>query len=821
MGGRFHRGSATCCAVALWLSAAGSAAPAADGRQTLSFDRDWRFRFGDVTGAEQRVYCDTTWRRLDLPHDFSIEGPPGSHSALTMEGPFDRESPGGAAAGYLNGGVAWYRKSFTLPAGASEKRVYVLFDGVYMDSDVWINGVHLGKHPYGFTSFQYDLTPALTAATNLLAVRVNVKQPCSRWYSGAGIYRHVWLTIAEPVHVALWGTCVTTPEVQDQAARVCVSTRVQNQSAAPAGATLTTTLIGADGERVAEGQSPAQSIAAGAEAVFEQSLNVASPRRWSTSDPYLYRAVSEVRVGDRIVDRCETPFGIRTLRFTADDGFHLNGRRVQIKGVCMRQDLGCLGAAVNRRAIERRLEILKAMGCNAIHCAYDPPAPEFLDLCDRMGFLVMDGIFDEWQLPRHKRYPFGYSRFFDECSEQDLVSMLRRDRNHPSVILWSIGNDVREQAPPDGGPMATRLVALCHREDPTRPVTAGVTKMGRAVASGFVKALDVLGIDYLPGEYTAQRGQLLVASGTAAAMSSRGEYGLGTDNLEGGASARRIDNQCSSYDQDHRPGGSTAEASLLAIRNAPWVAGEFVWSGFDCLGDPGVFQWPSRSSYCGIMDLAGFPKDRFFLYQSQWSDAPVVHILPHWNWEVGQGRIVTVWCYSNAETVELFLNDRSLGVKVLAANGPLHLEWVVNYEPGVLKAVGRKGGQTVTDQRQTAYDPAALVVTPDRTRIAADGQDLAFFEVRVVDASGTLCPDANPEVSFDIQGPAELAGVDNGDPTAHEPFRELRIKAFHGMCLVVVKAGRSPGEVRLTATAAGLTAGMATVAVQMPQAPGE
>jgi beta-galactosidase len=775
--------------------------PVAGGRQTLSLDQGWRFHLGDVTAAEKPEMADSDWRTLDVPHDFSIEGPPGADPA-TMEGPFDKKSPGGTGAGALNGGIGWYRKTFTLPEGAKGNRVGVQFDGVYMDSDVWLNGAHLGKQPYGYTSFQYDLTPHLKPGANVLAVRVRVQQPCSRWYSGAGIYRHVWLSITDPVHVAPWGTYVTTPEVSNAAAQVRVRTRVQNEGADGAKATLTTAIVDAGGKKVAEHQA-AEQIAAGGRHEFSQTLKVEPPRRWSIDAPYLYRAISEVRVSDRLVDRYETPFGIRTIGFAADNGFLLNGKRVQLKGVCNHHDLGCLGAAVHRRGIERQLEILKAMGCNAIRTSHNPPAPELLELCDRMGLVVMDEAFDEWIIPK-SGMKYGYGRFFDEWSERDLVSMIHRDRNHPCVILWSIGNEIKEQAAPQGGAMAQRLADICHREDPTRPVTSGVNKMGPAIKNGFSKALDVVGMNYFTGEYAKQRGQLLVAAETSSALSKRGEYGLELKPDGKVAINLRTNHQCVSYDLD-RPGwGCTAEDSLLAVKNAPWTAGEFVWTGFDYIGEPTPYGWPSRSSCFGIIDLAGFPKDRYYLYQSQWTDKPVIHLLPHWNWKGFEGKEIPVWCFTSAESVELFLNGKSTGRKDFKDTQSLHLEWKVPYEPGVLKAVGKKGGQTIGDEVRTAGEPARLIVRPDRKQIAADGEDLSFVEVRIADKDGNLCPNADHLIAFSIEGPGRIAGVDNGDPTNHEPFKATRHKAFHGLCLAVIKAARTPGEIRLSATAQGL-----------------
>jgi beta-galactosidase len=780
--------------------------PAACGRQTLPFDQAWRFHLGDVAGGEKPELADSAWRLLDVPHDFSIEGPRGADPAA-MAGPFDQKSPSGWGGGWLNGGIGWYRKTFTLPEGTAGKRVRVHFDGVYMNSEVWINGVSLGKHPYGYTGFHHDLTAHLKPGHNLLAVRVDVRQPCSRWYSGAGIYRHVRLTITDPVHVAPWGTYVTTPEIVDASAQVRVRTQVRNEGEDNGGAdtvqvSLTTSILDADGRQIVAHQA-AGPVKAGGGHEFDQTLKVETPRRWSTDDPYVYRVVSEVSVGDRLVDRYETPLGIRTIEFTVDNGFLLNGRRVQIKGVNNHHDLGCLGAAVHRRGIERQLEILRAMGCNAIRTSHNPPTPELLELCDRMGMLVMDEAFDEWIIPKIG-VKYGYQQFFDQWSERDLVSMIHRDRNHPCVILWSIGNEIKEQAASTGGVMARRLADICHREDPSRMVTSGVNKMGPAIKNGFTKALDVVGVNYNVAEYHKQRGKVLVASETASALSTRGEYGLQIKPDGTVAINMRPDNQCVSYDLDRPPWGCTAEDSLLAVRNAPWLAGEFVWTGFDYIGEPNPYDWPSRSSYFGIIDLAGFPKDRYYLYQSQWSDRPVVHLLPHWNWEGFEGREIPVWCFTNAESVELFLNGKSLGSRDFNRSERLHLQWQVPYEPGVLKAVGKKNGKTIMDEVYTAGEPAKLIVLPDRQQIAADGEDLSYVEVRIVDQHGNLCPNADNLITFALEGPGTIAGVDNGDPTSHEPFQATQRKAFHGLCLAVIKAPRTSGEIRLSARAEGL-----------------
>ncbi len=789
--------------------------PATRGRQMLSFDQAWRFHLGEVDAGGMPDLADAGWRTLDVPHDFSIEGPPGP-DPTTLDGPFDSKSPGGTGAGALNGGIAWYRKTFTLPAGSEGKRVAVRFDGVYMDSEVWINGVSAGKQPYGYTSFEYDLTKHLKPKSNVLAVRVNVQQPCSRWYSGAGIYRHVWLSLSDVVHVAPWGTYVTTPQVQDAAAQVCLHTEVRNAGSVDARASLTTVILDPAGKKVAEQATEAQLLAADAGHDFVQTLTIAHPQRWSTRTPVLYQVVSEVRIGGRLVDRYATPLGIRTVEFTADKGFLLNGQRVPIKGVCLHHDLGCLGAAVHRRGIQRQLEILKAMGCNAVRTSHNPPSPELLDLCDRMGLLVMDEIFDEWMMPKIGM-TYGYTRFFTDWSERDLVAMIRRDRNHPSIILWSIGNEIKEQAAPQGGAMAKRLVEICHREDPTRRVTSGVNQMDEALNNGFAQALDVVGMNYFAAEYQQQRGKVLVASETSSSLSTRGEYGL--ERKEGGKVGieMRPNYQCVSYDLDRPSWGLPAENSLLAVRNAPWVAGEFVWTGFDYLGEPTPYDWPSRSSYFGIIDLAGFPKDRYYLYQSQWSDLPVVHLLPHWNWAGFEGLEIPVWCFTNAASVELFLNGKSLGTRDFKDGNSLHLEWKVAYAPGVLRAVARsQDGKTIIDEVRTAGPPAKLIVRPDRRQITADGQDLSYVEVRVEDKDGNLCPNAAPLIHFDLDGPGAIVGVDNGDPTSHEPFQATQHTAFHGLCLAVIRASRTPGEIHLRVSAPGLTSKTVVTAMTPP-----
>jgi beta-galactosidase len=720
-----------------------------------------------------------------------------------IEGPFESTCPGGSGAGYINAGIGWYRKDFKLPENIKGKRVFIEFDGVYMNSDVWINGFHLGNRPYGYSSFQYELTQHLNFGDekNVLAVRVNVQQPCSRWYSGAGIYRNVRSRITDPVHIAHWGTYITIPAVSASEATVRVETKIRNQSTSARQVTLETVIVDEFGHEFT-GNRSIQKVDTDSIRIFEQVIKIPKPKLWSLENPTLYRIKSQVRVNDRIVDGSETPFGIRTFEFTTDKGFFLNGRHVDIKGVCLHHDLGCLGSAVNKRAIERQLEIMKSMGCNAIRTSHNPPAPELLDLCDRMGFLVMDEAFDEWI--RNKTM-YGYGQFFDEWSERDLTDMIRRDRNHPSIILWSIGNEIPEQDNGNAYEMSKRLVDICHKEDPTRPVTSGCNSPEAAVKSGFSKPLDIFGINYSTPFYQTLKGKAkLVASETASAVSTRGEYNLVQDGdtlkIE-----KELNNQCTSYDIATPSWGNTAESTLKAVKSAPWVAGEFVWTGFDYIGEPTPFSWPSVSSYFGIVDLCGFPKDRYYLYQSQWTDKPMIHILPHWNWQGFEGQEISVWCYSNCKSVELFLNGKSLGEKKFSDTEDLHLVWKVPYSPGTLKAVAKNNGKTVcTDEVQTAGAPDKIILTPDRTEISAGGKDLSYVKVEIVDKEGRVCPNADNLVKFKIEGEGVIAGVDNGNPISHEYFKASERKAFHGLALVVIQSSDKAGEIKLQATSDGL-----------------
>jgi beta-galactosidase len=804
----------------LVMGALGARAQAAP-RERVSLNADWRFHAGDLEG--QGAIDDSGWRRLDLPHDWGIEGP------------FAQENPG--ETGKLPWwGVGWYRKRITLPDEKGERRYYLDIDGAMSHSRVWLNGQPVGGWPYGYASYRLDLTPFVRPGENLLAIRLDNPPSSSRWYPGGGLYRNVWLVKTSSLHVAHWGTFVTTPEVSPRAATVKVTVTVDNRAGAAARAVVKIALhpLGTGdrpGAAVATSTPTEVAVPATGAASTTITMPVRAPRLWSLGAPNLYLAVTTVERDGHLVDRHETVFGIRTIRFDADKGFLLNGQRVPIQGVCLHHDLGALGAAFNLRALTRQLEIMKEMGANAIRTSHNPPAPELLDLTDRLGLLVMDEVVDAW---KNAKAPNDYSRLYDEWYEKDLRALIRRDRNHPSVIMWSTGNEVREQKLPEGPAMAARHSAIARDEDPTRPVTGGHNNPGAGV-SGYQKAFDVFGQNYHLEAYRKYREanptRPLIASETSSAVSSRGEYFFPvTDDKEAG----RANFQVSSYDLYAPRWGVSPDEQFRALEQAPSVAGEFVWTGFDYLGEPtpynrdatnllnfsdpagrqrmeaelkelGKIRVPSRSAYFGIVDLAGFKKDRFYLYQAHWRpELPMAHLLPHWTWPERVGQVTPVHVYTSGDEAELFLDGRSLGRKQKAPF-TYRLRWdTVVYQPGELKVVAyRNGRRWAMDTRRTAGPPAAIELAPDRTRIAADGLDLSFVTARVVDRQGELVPRAHPRIRFSVTGPGEIVATDNGDATSHVPFGAKEREAYNGLALAIVR-GRGAGRVRVKAEADGL-----------------
>ncbi len=798
----------------------GCAAPEGEGRVRKDFDAGWHFHLGDISGAEQLGFDDASWRMLDLPHDWSIEGK------------FSRDNPATPGGGALPDGTGWYRKTFALPASYKGKKVFIDFDGVYMNSTVWINGHRLGTRPYGYISFRYDMTPYLHYGDrkNVLAVRVdNSRQPASRWYSGSGIYRNVWLVVTDPLHIAHWGVYITTPGISQDRARVSVQTKVVIPDGEKRRFRLENIIYDADGRKVASAKQEGSPAGHGTETLTME-LEVPAPVLWSDEHPYLYRVVTRLAADGKVVDDQETALGIRSFRFDPDKGFFLNDRHVKIRGVCNHHDLGALGAAINTRALQRQLEILKGMGVNAIRTSHNPPAPELLDLCDRMGFLVMDEAFDCWK--RAKR-PYDYHLYFDAWHERDLSAMVLRDRNHPSVIIWSIGNEIPEQHSSEGAVIGKELAAIVRGLDKTRPVTSAMNnpehENNSLARSG---ACDLIGHNYHINNWEKFHevfpGAVFIASETTSAIATRGHYDMPSDSVFRwpDREARKIVNlarkknkevdfmqlfrekgimnpdfTCSSYDNCCVPWGSTHEATWKIVKRNDFISGMFIWTGFDYLGEPTPYPWPARSSYFGIVDLAGFPKDAYYMYKSEWTDEDVLHLLPHWNWQ--KGDTVDVWAYTNCDEVELFLNGRSLG-KRSKQGEELHLMWRVPWQSGELKAVGHRKGKELTDVVKTAGTPARLVLQPDREEIHADGKDLSFVAVTVTDKNGVPVPDAANLVQFKVDGAMTIAGVDNGCQTSMESFKADHRKAFNGKCLVILRSSGKAGSTTLTATSPGL-----------------
>jgi beta-galactosidase len=711
----------------------------------------------------------------------------------------------------------------------------VEFDGAMSNSHVWLNGHDLGGRPYGYIGFSFDLTPYLNfGGANVIAMRLPSEDRSSRWYPGAGIYRNVWIDITGPLHVSRWGTYVTTPQVSDAEASVTVKTEVRNRLEVDRKITLSTSVLDASGKIVSRLSSDA-TIPARSSLTIAGAVTVARPQRWDTARAYLYTLVSEVMDGKTALDHYTTPFGIRTIAFDKDKGFLLNGRYLKIQGVCNHSDLGALGMAVNRRATERQLEIMKAAGVNAIRTSHNPPSPELLDLCDRMGLLVMDEAFDMWKISKLPNGN-GYSKLFDEWSERDLRDLARRDRNHPGIIMWSIGNEIPEQGRPEGAAMAKRLTGFFHEEDPTRPTTSAFNNWAGAIKNKLADEVDLPGFNYQPMRYEQilkeHPAWTIYGSETASCVSSRGVYHLPIVKYQKDPSL-----QISSYDIIAPPWAYCPDVEFSYQDRLPQVLGEFVWTGFDYIGEPTPYfdgrdpaDWPARSSYFGMVDLAGFPKDRYFLYQSQWTSKPMVHVLPHWNWEGREGQAIPVMAYTNADEVELFLNGKSLGRKkrfsepVELPVGPnvspdrkfitkYRLQWQVPYRPGELKAVAYSGGKQVAmDDVRTAGAAARVTLTADRPTIHADGEDLSFLTVRVEDAKGIFCPLADNLVNFSVTGAGEIAGVDNGNAASIEPFQADHRKAFSGMALLIVRsrAGQA-GRIHVTASSAGLTGASAEI----------
>lgn len=749
----------------------------AQARDRQNFDNGWRFVLADSAQMSKTDYHDTHWRALNLPHDWAVEGD------------FLCSNPSGAGGGALPGGIGWYRKTFNLQKKQGE-RYFIEFDGVYMNARVYINGKEVGYRPYGYSSFEYDITPYLIAGRNVVAVRVdNSDQPNSRWYSGCGIYRHVWFTKTADVHVKHWGVHV----VANPDGRISVTADVESQGKAYK---VRNQVFDAQGREVG--------------------LKVRRPHLWSVDDPYIYKVRTQVLVGGKVVDEVWTNIGFRSFRFDAKTGFWLNGKNMKLNGVCEHHDFGCLGAVVNEDAMHRKLVRLKEMGVNAIRSSHNPPAPELLNMCDTMGLIVMDESFDMW---RRRKTQNDYARFFDEWHERDLADLILRDRNHPSILMWSIGNEVLEQwssadadtltleqanlilnaghdastLAKDGETSVNTLLAdhladIVRRYDTTRPITAGCNEPSPDNHLFKGKALDIVGFNYhhqgikdVPKNFP---GRPFIMTESVSALQTTGFYTMPSDSVikapkEWWLPYTDPSFKCSSYDNMHASWSSTHEETWDVVKHTPYVGGQFIWTGFDYIGEPTPYSYPARSSYFGIIDLAGQPKDVYYMYQSEWTNRPVLHLFPHWNWLDGEQ--IDMWCYYNqADEVELYINGKSQGVRRKADSHQYHVMWRVTFEPGEVKVVARKDGKEVRQQTiHTAGQPHHLQLSIDY-----QGKNTTFVKVEVVDENGNRCPWAENQVFFDTD--ATIIGVDNGNQTSLERFKDNKRKAFFGRCFVVL-----------------------------------
>ena len=758
-------------------------------RQILSLDADWRFSLGDVADASTPNFDDISWRKLDVPHDWSIEGA------------FDEKNTTGGAGGFLPSGVGWYRKHFSLPAADQNRLVFIEFDGVMANSDVWINGFHLGKRPYGYVSFGYELTGHLNFGrdkTNVLAVRAdNSPQPASRWYTGAGIYRHVWMIVTDRIHIEQWGTFVTTPQVSADKATVHIESTIVNQSTSPRDIVLQVTIIDPDGRAIQTADTKPQSIAAGKSFRFDQDIAVNKPRLWELDHPVLYSAIARVRDSSSVIDSETESFGIRESRFDADTGYWLNDKNIKIKGVCIHHDASAFGAAVPIGVWKRRLETLRTLGVNAIRTAHNPPAPEFLDLCDRMGFLVMDELFDCWTVAKN---PYDYHLYFNEWSKIDARDTVRRDRNHPSIILYSVGNEIHDTPKPEiAKPILAGLVPVFHESDPSRPVTQALFRpnVSHDYDNGLADMLDVVGTNYRDGELLA------------AHKAKPTRKIVGTE--------QRHDRETWLFARDHRE-----------------HSGQFLWSGIDYLGESRA--WPVIGAGSGLLDRTGTIKPMAYERLSWWSEEPVVKIVRRvattantptdpgfeplarrqvqfddWSPSNSSPHQESVEAYSNCEDVELFLNGKSLGNLPRNADDSPRV-WKVNYAPGTLKAVAKSKGKIVaTDELRSAGKPTKIILSADITKLAPGWDNVSCVTATVVDENGILIPDAGNLISFKITGPGVIAAVDSGDNSSHESFRGSERRAFRGRCFAMIKANAGSGRINISASASGLTGSSVTI----------
>ncbi|MBT8308282.1 MAG: DUF4982 domain-containing protein [Maribacter sp.] len=781
------------------------------GRHVITLKKDWKFFKGDNEKAYQKDFDDSVWQSVTVPHDWAIYGPFDKEIdkqvvAITQNKekiPTEKTGRTGALP-YI--GQGWYRNKFNLPRYVGDQKVLLLFEGAMSEPKVYVNGEKVGEWGYGYSYFYFDITDQIAVdGLNTLAVKLTNLGFSSRWYPGAGLYRNVRVIVKSKESIDQWGTFITTPMISSDMAKVNIKTKVSGENVQ-----LVTHILNANGDTLVT-KVARQKF--GNE--FEQNIAVSNPKLWSPETPYRYTAVTQLYVGDLLRDELTTPFGIREIEYDPKTGFSLNGKVRKFKGVCLHHDLGPLGAAVNIAALRRQLTILKDMGCDAVRSSHNMPSLEQLELCDEMGFMYLAESFDEWARPKVEN---GYNRFFEEYAEKDVVNLVRATRNHPCIVMWSAGNEVPDQWGAIGAKRAKWLQDIFHREDPTRPVTVGMDQVQNSMESGFGAVLDIPGLNYRLPLYEEALEKFpqgfILGSETASTVSSRGIYKF---PVVEGKMKQYEDYQSSSYDLEACTWSNLPDDDFIWQDDKSWVIGEFVWTGFDYLGEPTPYDemWPSRSSYFGINDLAGLPKDRFYLYRSRWNTKDeTLHILPHWNWEGREGKTTPVFVYTNYHSAELFVNGKSMGIRKKHNEGtPQHryrLMWMdVKYEPGSIKVVAfDKAGKIVaTKERVTSGKPYRIKLNPDRTVINADGEDLAFVTVSVVDEKGNECPTATNHLNFKVKGNGFYRAACNGDPTSLEMFHLPTMKLFSGKLVVLVGSTNKKGPIELSVTGKGLKSG--------------
>lgn len=791
-------------------------------RSEYLLEKGWKFTKGEVSNAEMPAFNDAKWETVDIPHDWAIFGPFDKNNdlqnvAVTQNLETQASLKTGRTGGLPYVGIGWYRTTFHSTPG---KQTTLIFDGAMSEARVFVNGKEACFWPYGYNSFYCDVTSLVNedGKNNTLTVRLENRPQSSRWYPGAGLYRNVHVVTTEKIHVPVWGTQITTPYVKDEYASVCLRTTILN--AGKTELTVVTDIMDADGQVVS---TKTNKGVINHSQPFTQNFIVERPKLWSPETPVLYKAVSKIYSGDTLLDTYSTRFGIRTIEYIADKGFYLNGKRRKFQGVCNHHDLGPLGAAINVAALRHQLTLLKEMGCDAIRTSHNMPAPELVELCDEMGFMMMLEPFDEWDIAKCDN---GYHRFFNEWAEKDMVNMLRQYRNNPCVVMWSIGNEVPTQWSPEGYKVAKFLQDICHREDPTRPVTCGMDQVKSVLANGFAAMLDIPGLNYRTHLYDEAYERLpqniILGSETSSTVSSRGVYKFPVERKAG---AMYDDHQSSSYDLEYCNWSNIPDIDFARAEDHEWTIGQFVWTGFDYLGEPSPYDtnaWPNHSSMFGIIDLASIPKDRYYLYRSVWNkEAETLHILPHWNWEGREGEKIPVFVYTNYPSAELFINGKSYGRQTKHKNGTVEnryrLMWHdAVYQPGEVRVVAydEQGNPVAEKTIRTAGKPHHIELVTDRSSLQADGKDLAYVTLRIVDKNGNLCPNDGRLVSFKVKGAGKYRASANGDPTCLDLFHKPEMHAFGGMLTVIVQSGEKTGEIELQATAKGIKTGTIRIPVK-------